>query len=65
MGQEPLFQRDHLASDTFRHQDMVCAVCRSKPRVSQVKLHCHLLINTMVELISGKEGAMLCLLAGI
>ncbi len=35
-GHEPLFRKDHLASNTFTHQDMVCSVCRSSARTSQV-----------------------------
>ena len=34
---EPLFKKDHLLSNTFKHQDMVCSVCRSRVRSSQVQ----------------------------
>ena len=33
---KPLFKKDHLSSNTFSHQDMVCSVCRSRLRTSQV-----------------------------
>ena len=37
---EPLFKKDHLLSNTFKHQDMVCSVCRSRVRSSQVMYMC-------------------------
>ncbi len=33
---ESLFRKDHLSSNTFAHQDMVCVACRSTLRSSQV-----------------------------
>ena len=35
-GGEPQFRKDNLMADTFEDQDVVCAVCRSKVRLSKV-----------------------------